>query len=158
MCESFNQSICVYAPKNVYAPILYRSRVYMAVCVRELGIDVAVTRLLVALHVQVRTTLGAFLSRANRRSEYQRNFFQQHEKQRRLTRNKEDRPSNGVDLYKENTRCNCRGKCSNKRCSCVKNKNACRAECGCDHAECLNRANRVALAEDLTLLPRPAAE
>ena len=38
ICESFNQSICVYAPKNVYAPILYRSRVHMAVCTRELGL------------------------------------------------------------------------------------------------------------------------
>lgn len=60
LCESFNQSICVYAPKNVYAPILYRSRVYMAVCVRELGIEVAIPRLLSALNVSVRSTLSAF--------------------------------------------------------------------------------------------------
>lgn len=101
LCESFNHVISTYAPKNIYAPLLYRSRVLFAVLISNEGHFVAVPKILSCIGVTLSQSLLHFLKLKQATKEYAALNYQNYEKKRRQERLATKYPTSR-HKYKEN--------------------------------------------------------
>jgi len=130
-CESFNNVIATYAPKNVYVPSMYQSRVNIAVLVHnEEKIETVVDLTHQLMGLPVNDIFLEHLRKKDKAKLRSALHFQTKEKARRKEReSKTYAPSS--HFYKEDTKCNCVTGCKTLRCSCAKNRNACTELCAC---------------------------
>ena len=156
LCESFNHLISVYAPKNVFAPSLYRSRVYIAALVNNHGYLQAVRLTCEGLGTPITPEFSLFLNKREKARNYSADWYQRKGKPNRdaaLQR----KYSRSIHTYKEETACGCaKGNCGNRQCGCRKERNLCGDQCKCDPKKCTNRQHAAPIEANELTLPRPS--